>query len=558
MLDLVIGSDRTGRQLFLRDVATLERGDQDPPRRLLRYDGKPAIGLGISTVQGGNVVTMGDGVRRKLDELKADQPIGIEIGEINFQPEAVTAATNEFMFNLAKAVTIVFVVLLFAMGRKTGLIIGLVLFLTIMATFFVMYMKGDLLMERISLGALIIALCMLTDNAIIVIEGIKVGIEARQGQARGGPRGGRAEPVAALRRDGHRRHRLRRDRPVGRQHRRVLQLAVLGHPDFAEPELGLVDHVTPLLELPALQAEGRRRHGDSSDPYGGLPSSGSTAACWRWRSASAGRWWSLSIVAFVAGALRLHARSSRASSRPRRGRSSWSTSSCRPAPTSARPRRSPATVEQLHPGAARRHARHVVRRRRRPALPARLLARSGRTAPSCSSWSMSTTANKIDGLIADIQKHLDEQHPERQRRRQEVPARARARAGASRRASAAPIRRSCANSADQAIDDSRRRRRRRLRPQRLARAREGDPPRPARAAGAPQRHHARRGGPGPGRPASRAAWSASTASRATPAAGVFPQETRLLPIVARPPLGRAQRRRTRSTACRSGARSPGG
>jgi multidrug efflux pump subunit AcrB len=178
MLDLVIGSDQTGRQLFLRDVASLERGDQDPPRRLLRYDGKPAIGLGISTVQGGNVVTMGEGVRRTLEELKLYQPLGIEIGEINFQPEAVTAATSEFVFNLGKAVSIVFVVLLFAMGRKTGLIIGMVLFLTIMATFLVMYMKGDLLMERISLGALIIALCMLTDNAIIVIEGIKVGIEA--------------------------------------------------------------------------------------------------------------------------------------------------------------------------------------------------------------------------------------------------------------------------------------------------------------------------------------------------------------------------------------------
>jgi multidrug efflux pump subunit AcrB len=177
MLGLVIGSDRTGRQLFLRDVATLARGDQDPPRRLLRYDGKPAIGLGISTVQGGNVVTKGLAIRRKLKELERYQPIGIEIGEINFQPEAVTQATNDFVFNLGKAVTIVFVVLILAMGRKTGLIIGIVLFLTIMATFLVMYMKGDLLMERISLGALIIALCMLTDNAIIVIEGIKVGIE---------------------------------------------------------------------------------------------------------------------------------------------------------------------------------------------------------------------------------------------------------------------------------------------------------------------------------------------------------------------------------------------
>jgi multidrug efflux pump subunit AcrB len=177
MLEMIIGSDRSGRQLRLRDIATLQRADREPPRRLLRYDGKPAIGIGISIVPGGNVVEMGAYVREKLAELAGTQPIGMEIGEINFQPEAVAAATNEFVFNLAKAVTIVFVVLFFAMGRKTSLIIGGVLFLTIMATFLVMYLKGDLLMERISLGALIIALCMLTDNAIIVIEGIKVGIE---------------------------------------------------------------------------------------------------------------------------------------------------------------------------------------------------------------------------------------------------------------------------------------------------------------------------------------------------------------------------------------------
>jgi multidrug efflux pump subunit AcrB len=178
MLELVIGSDRTGHQLFLKDVATVERGDQDPPRRLLRYDGKPAIGLGISTAQGGNVVKMGEEIRRKLEELKRNQPVGIKIGEINFQPEAVSRAIHNFMFNLGKAVTIVFVALMITMGRKTGFVIGIVLFVTITATFLVMYMKGDILMERISLGALIIALCMLTDNAIIVIEGIKVGIEA--------------------------------------------------------------------------------------------------------------------------------------------------------------------------------------------------------------------------------------------------------------------------------------------------------------------------------------------------------------------------------------------
>src|SRR5262245_40309121 len=177
MLELVMGTDPSGRQFVLRDIGTLKRADQDPPRRLLRYDGKPAIGLGISTVQGGNVVTMGEGVRRKLEQLKPNQPVGIELGEINFQPAAVSAAVREFMFNLGKAVSIVFVVLIFAMGFRTALIIGAVLFITIMATFLVMYMKGDLLMERVSLGALIISLCMLTDNAIIVIESCKVGIE---------------------------------------------------------------------------------------------------------------------------------------------------------------------------------------------------------------------------------------------------------------------------------------------------------------------------------------------------------------------------------------------
>src|SRR5215471_3134497 len=178
MLNLAIGSDSTGRQLFLKDVATLKRGCEDPPRRILRYDGQPAIGLGISTVQGGNIVTMGKGIQRKLEELKPDQPVGMEINKINFQPTAVTEATNNFVFNLGKAVTIVFVVLLIAMGRKAGFIIGFVLLLTIMGTFLVMYVDGNLLMERISLGALIIALCMLTDNAIVVTEAIKVRIES--------------------------------------------------------------------------------------------------------------------------------------------------------------------------------------------------------------------------------------------------------------------------------------------------------------------------------------------------------------------------------------------
>jgi multidrug efflux pump subunit AcrB len=177
MLDMAIGAGGSGAQLFLRDVATIRRGLEDPPRRMMRFDGKPAVGLGISTVAGGNVVKMGEEVRKRLAALKADQPIGMEIGEINFQPEAVTEATNLFAFNIAKAVTIVFVVLLIAMGIRAGFIIGIVLVLTILATVQVMYFQ-QILMERISLGAFIIALCMLTDNAIVVTESIKVRIEA--------------------------------------------------------------------------------------------------------------------------------------------------------------------------------------------------------------------------------------------------------------------------------------------------------------------------------------------------------------------------------------------
>jgi multidrug efflux pump subunit AcrB len=178
MLNLVIGAGGGGPQLTLGDVASLERADADPPRRMLRFDGKPAIGLGISTVRGGNVVTMGEAMRHKLDTLRPLQPIGIEIGEINFQPEAVAVATSSFVFNLIKAVTIVFVVLLIAMGLRAGFAVGLVLVFTILSTVLVMYLMGGILLERISLGAFIIALCMLTDNAIVITEGIKVGIEA--------------------------------------------------------------------------------------------------------------------------------------------------------------------------------------------------------------------------------------------------------------------------------------------------------------------------------------------------------------------------------------------
>ncbi|UCD35841.1 MAG: efflux RND transporter permease subunit, partial [Nitrospiraceae bacterium] len=162
--------------VYLGDIAEIKRGYQDPPRTLLRYDGKPAIGLAISTVLGGNVVTMGESLKKRFLELEDQLPLGMDMHIIYLQTTAVVEAINGFLVNLAEAVAIVIVVLLFFMGLRSGLIIGAVLFVTIMGTFVFMDAMSVTL-ERISLGALVIALGMLVDNAIVVTDGMKVKME---------------------------------------------------------------------------------------------------------------------------------------------------------------------------------------------------------------------------------------------------------------------------------------------------------------------------------------------------------------------------------------------
>ncbi|NNK14181.1 MAG: efflux RND transporter permease subunit, partial [Desulfofustis sp.] len=173
--DLFIAS-KEGKLIYLRDVATIVRDYVDPPRRLLRVNGEPAIGIAISTVLGGNAVTMGEGVLKRINELQQEIPIGMDLTEIVMQSKAVTKAINSFVINLMEAVAIVIVVLLFFMGLRSGLIIGFILLLTIAATFVVMGYY-QITLERISLGALIIALGMLVDNAIVVVDGMKVRME---------------------------------------------------------------------------------------------------------------------------------------------------------------------------------------------------------------------------------------------------------------------------------------------------------------------------------------------------------------------------------------------
>jgi multidrug efflux pump subunit AcrB len=168
-----------GKEVRLGDVAQIRRGYVDPPSALIRYDGKPAIGFGISTVSGGNVVKMGIALQERMDELRGEIPLGIDFGLISVQSTAVTVAINGFVVSLLQAVAIVVVVLLLFMGLRSGLLIGFILVLTIVASFLFLKAWGVAL-ERISLGALIIALGMLVDNAIVVVDGMLVRLQRGQ------------------------------------------------------------------------------------------------------------------------------------------------------------------------------------------------------------------------------------------------------------------------------------------------------------------------------------------------------------------------------------------
>ncbi len=173
--NIVIKGNTSTSQIFLKDIATIKDTYVEPSTEILKYDGHNSIAIGISTTKGGNVVKMGELIDEKLKELEVKKPLGMEIGVISHQAKDVELAINSFMINLAQAVGIVIIVLLLFMGLRSGLIIGFVLLVTIIATFIFMPMYGVML-ERVSLGALIIALGMLVDNAIVVVDGILVRI----------------------------------------------------------------------------------------------------------------------------------------------------------------------------------------------------------------------------------------------------------------------------------------------------------------------------------------------------------------------------------------------
>jgi multidrug efflux pump subunit AcrB len=172
----ILQPDGKPSRLRIRDIAQLRRDYVDPPSKIVRFNGQPGIGVGISTVSGGNAVVMGNAVLDRLEELQAETPVGIEIGMISLQSESVETAISSFVVSLMQAIAIVVGVLMVAMSLRSGLLIGVVLMLTIMGTFILMKMNG-ILLERISLGALIIALGMLVDNAIVIVEGILINAQ---------------------------------------------------------------------------------------------------------------------------------------------------------------------------------------------------------------------------------------------------------------------------------------------------------------------------------------------------------------------------------------------
>ncbi|MYM39562.1 efflux RND transporter permease subunit [Duganella qianjiadongensis] len=167
-----------GTAFRLGDFATIKRQYQDPPGNTMRYNGKAVIGLGVSMEKGGNIIVLGKNMEAKVAALKAKLPVGIELERVSDQPEAVKASVGEFVHTLIEAVLIVLAVSFVALGLhskpfrldvRPGLVVALTIPLVLSVTFLCMRML-DIDLHKISLGALIIALGLLVDDAIIAVE----------------------------------------------------------------------------------------------------------------------------------------------------------------------------------------------------------------------------------------------------------------------------------------------------------------------------------------------------------------------------------------------------
>ena len=162
-----------GKQVRLGDVAQVERAFSEPQRNGFFINGKPALAVCIAMEADAIVPDVGKAVDAKLDEVMRSMPAGMATEKIFFQPDKVDEAISSFMVNLVESVAIVILVLVFTMGIRSGVIIGFGLILTIAVSFPILLVCGTTL-QRISLGAFIVAMGMLVDNAIVIMDGILI------------------------------------------------------------------------------------------------------------------------------------------------------------------------------------------------------------------------------------------------------------------------------------------------------------------------------------------------------------------------------------------------
>ena len=168
-------------QLRISDVARVYKGYADPTRNELKRDGQRALGISIAGVADKDIIKVGKQVEETIDELRKTMPLGVKFEKVFNQPERVESALNTFLVNLLESVLIVVVVLIFTMGFKSGLIIGLSL-LTIVFGSLLVLGGFDGTLQRVSLAAFILAMGMLVDNAIVIVDGILVDL--KQGRSR--------------------------------------------------------------------------------------------------------------------------------------------------------------------------------------------------------------------------------------------------------------------------------------------------------------------------------------------------------------------------------------
>ena len=165
-----------GKILRLADIAKVERRYVEPAEPKMFYNGKPAIGLAVSMEAGGNILTLGDNLQNTIEEVQKYIPTGLEINQVSNQPQVVKDSIDEFVGSLREAIIIVLAVSFLSLGLRTGMVVAGCIPLVILGVFVAMEALGiDL--HKVSLGALIISLGLLVDDAIIAVEMMSVKLE---------------------------------------------------------------------------------------------------------------------------------------------------------------------------------------------------------------------------------------------------------------------------------------------------------------------------------------------------------------------------------------------